>query len=137
MRPLEWSRGESCLNARRELAAVDELLELGGAVLVEGGTCIGKTALLETACPRAARLGREVLRGRGSELEAGFAFGLVSQLFERRLAGAGVDEREALLAGSPGVVRPLLLGEAVETSALESGHAGPRDRRRSRVDGSR
>ena len=64
MRPLEWSRGESCLNARRELAAVDELLELGGAVLVEGGTCIGKTALLETACPRAARLGREVLRRR-------------------------------------------------------------------------
>lgn len=51
-----------------ELAAVDELLERGGVVLIEGGAGIGKTALLEAACRRATGVGREVLRARGSEL---------------------------------------------------------------------
>jgi len=55
-------------------------------------------------------LGREVLRARGSELEAGFAFGVVRQLFERRLAGAVPGEREALLAGPAATARPLLSG---------------------------
>ena len=108
------------LERERELAAVDQLLERGGTVLVvEGGAGIGKTALLEAACDRAAGLGYEVLRARGSELEAGFAFGVVRQLFERRLASADENEREALLAGPAGVVRPLLLGERVETSAFD------------------
>ena len=112
------------LERERELAAVEELLEDGGAVLVvEGGAGIGKTALLEAACRRAAGLGREILRARGSELEAGFAFGVVRQLFERRLVSAEVSERDALLAGPAGAVRPLLLGELVETSASDTSFA--------------
>ena len=106
-----------------ELAAVDELLERGGVVLVEGGAGIGKTALLEATCRRAAGVGREVLRARGSELEAGFAFGVVRQLFERRLASVDDDDRQALLAGSAGAVRALLLGEPVETSAFDTSFA--------------
>src|SRR5690348_8197752 len=42
------------LERERELAAVGELLEHGGAVLVEGGAGIGKTALLDASCRRAA-----------------------------------------------------------------------------------
>jgi DNA-binding CsgD family transcriptional regulator len=100
----------------RELAAVEALLaHRGEMLLVEGRAGIGKTSLVEVACSRADELGCEVIRARGSELESGFAFGVVRQLFERRLAGAGMGERAALLAGPAAAVRPLLSGEfAVE-----------------------
>jgi DNA-binding CsgD family transcriptional regulator len=114
---------ERLLERERELAAVDELLGCGGAVLAEGKAGIGKTALLEAACRRAAGLGREVLRARGSELEAGFAFGVVRQLFERRLASAKESERDALLAGPAGAVRPLLFGEIAARSAFDTSFA--------------
>ena len=114
---------EKLLERERELAAVDELLERGGLVLVEGRAGIGKTALLEAGCRRGAGVGRAVLRARGSELEAGFAFGVVRQLFERLLAGVGESERDALLAGSAGAVRALLLGEIVEASAFDTSFA--------------
>jgi DNA-binding CsgD family transcriptional regulator len=114
---------ERLLERERELAAVDELLECGGSVLVEGRAGIGKTALLETACARAAERGLEVLRARGSELEAGFAFGVVRQLFERYMAGAGEDERDRLLTGPAGAVRPLLGGGVGEPSAFDTSFA--------------
>jgi regulatory LuxR family protein len=56
--------------------------------VIEGGVGLGKTSLVDAACLRAAELGFEVLRSRGSELEMEYAFGLVRQLFERRLAQA-------------------------------------------------
>ena len=115
---MEW-----LLEREVELAAVDELLRRGGAVVVEGGAGVGKTSLLETACRWAAGLGHEVLRARGSELEAGFAFGVVRQLLERRLASAEVSERDALLAGPAGAVRPLLLGEVGEAPAWDTSFA--------------
>jgi DNA-binding CsgD family transcriptional regulator len=96
----------------RDLAAVEELLQhQGGVLLIEGQAGIGKTSLVETACSRAGELGHEVVRARGSELESGFALGVVRQLFERRLAAAGESERAALLAGPAVAVRPLLSGE--------------------------
>jgi hypothetical protein len=68
----------------RELAAVELLLARGGGVLVvEGRAGIGNTALAGEAGRRAAELGHKIVRARGSELEAGFAFGVVRQLFER------------------------------------------------------
>jgi DNA-binding CsgD family transcriptional regulator len=95
----------------RELAAVELLLACGGGVLVvEGRAGIGKTALAGEAGRRAAELGHKVVRARGSELEAGFAFGVVRQLFERCLTDAGAGEREALLAGPAAAVRSLLSG---------------------------
>jgi DNA-binding CsgD family transcriptional regulator len=108
----------------RELAAVEVLLERrGGVLVIEGRAGIGKTSLVEVACSRAAGLGYEVVRGRGSELEAGFAFGLVRQLFERRLAAAGAGGREALLAGPAGAVRPLLSGDRAVEPAADSSYA--------------
>ena len=108
----------------RELAAVEELLDGRGRMLLfEGRAGIGKTSLLEVACARAAELGFEVLRARGSELESGFAFGVVRQLFERRLAGAGPGERAALLAGPAAAAQPLLAGEPAAQPAGGSSFA--------------
>lgn len=115
---------ESLLEREAELAAVDELLERGAGVLVvEGGTGIGKTTLLEAACRRGKELGREVLAARGSELEADFAFGVVRQLFERRLASSPASERDALLTGPAGAARALMLEESVETAAFDTSFA--------------
>jgi DNA-binding CsgD family transcriptional regulator len=108
----------------RELAAVEELLEQRGRMLLlEGRSGIGKTSLVEAACARAGELGHEVVRARGSELESGFAFGVVRRLFERRLAGAGRDERAALLAGPAAAARPLLSGELACQPAGDSSFA--------------
>ena len=105
----------------RELAAVEGLLERRGEVLaVEGRAGIGKTALVDVACSRADGLDYGVVRARGSELEAGFAFGVVRQLFERRLAVAGAGERETLLAGPAAAAWPLLSGEFAAESAGDS-----------------
>jgi DNA-binding CsgD family transcriptional regulator len=96
----------------RDLAAVEELLQhCGGVLLIEGRAGIGKTSLVEAASSRAGELGYEVVRARGSVLESGFAFGVVRQLFERRLASAGEAEGAALLAGPAAAVRTLLAGE--------------------------
>jgi DNA-binding CsgD family transcriptional regulator len=104
----------------RELAAVEDLLQRrGGTLVVEGGMGLGKTALAEVACERADALAYEVLRSRGSELEREFPFGLVRQLFERRLVTAELEERDALLAGPAYAVEPLLAGSLPE---------GPSDR---------
>ena len=108
----------------RELAAVEVLLERRGRVLlVEGRSGIGKTSLVEAACARADELGHEVVRARGSELESGFAFGVVRQLFERRVACAEAGEREALLAGPAAAARPLLSGEPAAQPAGDSSFA--------------
>ena len=107
----------------RELAAVEVLLERRGVLVIEGRAGIGKTSLVEVACSQADGLGCEVVRARGSELEGGFAFGVVRQLFERRLAGAEPGEREALLAGPAAAVRPLLSGEVAAESARDCSFA--------------
>src|SRR5689334_20167568 len=116
---------ESLREREREVAAIRELLDgRGRMLLLEGRAGIGKTSLIEVACSRAAELGVEVLRARGSELESGFAFGVVRQLFERRLAGAGLGERAALLAGPAAAVRPLLAGElTVQPTGQTTGQA--------------
>ena len=81
-----WTRCSSASASWRRLSS--SLERGGGVLLIEGRAGIGKTSLVEVACRRAEELGCEVLRARGSELEADFAFGVVRQLFERRLAGA-------------------------------------------------
>jgi DNA-binding CsgD family transcriptional regulator len=108
------------LERERELAAVEALLERrSGVLVIEGAAGIGKTALVEAACSRAEGRGDVVLRARGSELEAGFPFGVVRQLFERRLASAEPKAREALLAGPAAAVRSFFLGDVAAAGAAD------------------
>jgi DNA-binding CsgD family transcriptional regulator len=112
------------LERERELEAVEELLNRrSGALAIEGGVGIGKTSLVQATCRRARKLDYEVLSGRGSELEADFAFGVVRQLLERRLTGAGAHERASLLAGPAAVAGQLLLGSVVERSTGDTSFA--------------
>ena len=112
---------EPLLERGRELAAVEQLLGQGGGLLaIEAGAGLGKTALVQAACRRAQELGYQVLRARGAELEDDFAFGVVRQLFERRLASAVPEEREALLDGAGAAARSLLFERQVEATASDS-----------------
>ena len=58
----------------------------GSVVVLEGGAGLGKTELLRVAGEQASAAGLRVLRGRGTELDRDFAFGLVRQLLERAVA---------------------------------------------------
>src|ERR1700749_4465800 len=71
----------------RELAAVEGAIQqslLGDAqvVVLVGPGGIGKSQLLTVARDAARQAGMSVLMARGAELELGFSFGIVRQLFE-------------------------------------------------------
>jgi predicted ATPase len=106
-----------------ELDALERVVETGGILVIEGGAGIGKTSLLGAACERAKGSGREVLRARGSELESGFAFGVVRQLFERLASAADRDERRAMFAGPAASVQPLLFGQTGGAPATDTSFA--------------
>src|SRR5688500_16194220 len=72
----------------------------GALVVIEGSAGIGKTALVRRALRDAQASGIAVAAGRGSELEREFAFGVVRQLLEPVLMGAGPEERAEVLAGA-------------------------------------
>jgi DNA-binding CsgD family transcriptional regulator len=101
------------LERERELGAVEDLLDRGGVLMIEAGAGVGKTSLIHAASGRARDLGHEALAARGSELETGFAFGVVRQLFERRVT----EEPEELLAGPAAAARPVLTGAPAPTRA--------------------
>jgi len=94
------------LERDQELATLESLVDAtvtGGARigLIEGAAGIGKSRLLTEALSRARAAGVRVLKARGGELEREFAFGVVRQLFEPALFGAG----GALFAGSAEAAR--------------------------------
>ena len=91
-----------------EIALVDALLDearygRGRLLVFEGEPGVGKTALVQAAVEHAGTSGMQVLAARGSELERGFAFGLVRQALERAVAG-----RDELFAGRATLARSAL-----------------------------
>jgi DNA-binding CsgD family transcriptional regulator len=114
---LRHTEQSKLLERATELERIDGAIEAavdgnGGVVLVEGRAGIGKTRLLASAIEVAADRDLQVLSGRGRELERGFGFGVVRQLFERRLRTARKPERNALLAGAAGLISSLVLPDA-------------------------
>src|SRR5215207_5145601 len=87
----------------------------GGALVIEGAAGMGKSRLLEEARVLAPDFGLRVLAARATELEQGFPFGVVRQLFERPLLEAESDERGRWLAGAAALAADVLTG--VATSA--------------------
>jgi predicted ATPase len=82
------------LDRSAELAAIAAAIRSamagsGSVVLVEGVAGIGKTRLLQHACEQGTGAGLRVLTARAAEFEAGFAWGVVRQLFEPALGADG------------------------------------------------
>jgi DNA-binding CsgD family transcriptional regulator len=114
----EQSTARLLLERDRELAALQEAVAAADAgegrlVVIEGSAGIGKSSLLAESRAIATAAGMQVLGARAGEHEAEFAFGVVRQLFEQRLAGASADQRAELLAGAAALVEPLF--PAVQT----------------------
>jgi DNA-binding CsgD family transcriptional regulator len=85
----------------------------GRLVLLEGPAGIGKTELLVAARLMAERSGIAVARARGSEFEAGFAFGVVRQLFVPLLRQHSRRELDRLMRGPAAVAAEVLgIGDA-------------------------
>jgi DNA-binding CsgD family transcriptional regulator len=97
----------------------------GEALVIEGPAGMGKSRLLEEARVEASDLGFRVLRARATELEQGFPFGVVRQLFERELLEADADEREVWLAGAATLSADVLTGVPALASAPPA--RGPSD----------
>ena len=85
----------------------------GVSLVIEGAAGIGKSRLLQDARGRASGLGFRVLGARATELEQGFPYGVMLQLFERLLIEADHGERERWFAGAASLVADLLTGASV------------------------
>jgi DNA-binding CsgD family transcriptional regulator len=98
------------LEREAELHALSTVVEAarsddGRLVVIEGPAGIGKTRLLAEARSLASEF--DVLSARAGELESGFAFGIVRQLFEGPLVAAPSDVRAELLSGAAALATPL------------------------------
>src|SRR4051812_22392483 len=94
-------RAGGLLERDGELQAISALLGAarggqGRVDVIEGQAGVGKTELLRAAGELADGAGMRVLRGKGSELDRDFAFGVVRQLLERVV----VEEPELLTGGA-------------------------------------
>jgi DNA-binding CsgD family transcriptional regulator len=106
---------EPLLERDEELERLNLLLDSaaggdGRLAVIEGPAGIGKTRLLAAVRENAAERGMQVFRARGSDLEGEFSYGVVRQLFERPLAGAG-PERASLLGGVASHTAPIFSAE--------------------------
>src|SRR6188472_1252438 len=121
---MEALRGDPQLLEREaELELLGGLVAGGGGgegalVVVEGQAGVGKTSLLGAAARLGVADGLRVLRGRGSELDRAFAFGLVRQLFEVEVS----SEPELLTGG--GEAASGVFGRAVGDGRGEEGLFG-------------
>ena len=109
----------------RAHAALRAVGQRAGCVLViEGAAGIGKSRLLGDARAHASQLGYRVLSARATELEQGFPFGVVRQLFERLVSDAGDDERARWLTGAAALAADLLTGAPAPPPGPATGDAG-------------
>src|SRR3954462_4850088 len=122
------------LERERELAAIDRLCRAardgaGQALLLEGPAGIGKSSLLAAARTEGEAAGLRVLTARASELESGFGFGVVRQLFEPVWGGWAPAAPPGVwgpwgAGGPPGGGAALLGGPAARAEPVLVG-AGP------------
>jgi DNA-binding CsgD family transcriptional regulator len=90
----------------------------GGVLVIEGAAGLGKSRLLEEARAAASELGVHVLSALASDLEQGFPFGVMRQLFERPLLEADSDERGRWLAGAAELAATVLTGPPTASSGM-------------------
>ncbi len=107
-----------------ELETIDELVRSvagggSGLMVIEGRAGTGKTALLAAVRERADAAAMRALSARASELERDFPFGVVGQLLNPVVFGAGEDELARWFAGAAELARPLFSAPGSETSTDE------------------
>ena len=108
----------------RVRAAVRAVGRRAGAVtVIEGPAGIGKSRLLAHARERATELGISTLDARATELEQGFPYGVVRQLFERRVLEAEPRERERWFVGAAGRAAEVLTAAPMPVASEPA--AGP------------
>jgi DNA-binding CsgD family transcriptional regulator len=118
------------LDREPELERIDELLAQTrsgscGVLVIEGRAGMGKTTLVAACASRARRHHVLLLSARGRELECGFGFGVVRQLFEPYLASTSAARREVLFAGAAHLASSILspVREGPEREPLAAMHA--------------
>ena len=109
------ARPAALLEREHELERVRAALRAAGkragaTLVIEGAAGMGKSRLLEEARVLASAGGLRILAARATELEQGFPFGVVRQLFERPLTEADADERDRWLAGAAALAADVLTG---------------------------
>jgi DNA-binding CsgD family transcriptional regulator/tetratricopeptide (TPR) repeat protein len=111
------------LERERELqvltGAVQGITDSASVVVVTGGAGAGKTRLLREADALAETAGVRVVSARGAELEREFGFGVMRQLFEPVLAGAGAGLRERLLSGPAAMISEMLGWQSAPVDGAE------------------
>ena len=80
----------------------------GGVLAIEGPPGIGKSRLLIEARSRGEQRGLRILTARATELEQGYPFGVVRQLFERALVEAEPGVAERWLSGAAALAADVL-----------------------------
>ncbi len=80
----------------------------GGVLFIAGEAGVGKSELVAHARRRGRELGMDVLAAVGGELERVFPYGIVRQLFERRIATASDVDRGRWLEGAAGLARSVV-----------------------------
>lgn len=98
-------------------AVEDATAGSGSVVLLEGPAGIGKTALVDAVVPIAREHDARVLGARASELDRGFAFGVVHQLLEPLLGALDAGGRQRAFSG--GAARATALFSASAPTAVD------------------
>jgi DNA-binding CsgD family transcriptional regulator len=93
----------------------------GQALTIEAAPGMGKSRLLEEAraCAQDVRL--RLLHARATQLESGFPFGVVRQLFERALVEADGAERDRWLEGAAGLAAELVTAAPAAAARVAPG----------------
>ena len=99
----------------------------GAVVVIEGAGGIGKSRLLEVARSRGSDLGFRVLSARATELEQGFPYGVVRQLFERLLSEADAGDRDRWLSGAAALAADVLIGAPTVVPPAQAPGPAPDD----------
>lgn len=112
-------RDEALLEREREIAALDELIQDADDAratfcVIEGPAGIGKSRLVARARAQAAERGMLVLSASASELESGFSFGVVGQLFAPALRRDQGELLDGAAAPAHAIVGPRISRDPAE-----------------------
>src|SRR5437588_77257 len=114
------------LEREREVERVHSMLRAvgrrsGRVLVIEAAAGLGKSRLLEEARAAAPELGVRVLAALASDLEQGYPFGVMRQLFERPLLEAESGERQRWLTGAAALAEDLVTAPPISPGGLADG----------------